>query len=74
MEKTIESLEDLGKQYRTRYSALKGSTALSYFKHMAEIEGRFYELWKDMSFNKTASPYERSKIGEKDFPGNQQQF
>lgn len=35
---------------------------------MADIEKRFYEIWKDMSLNDSLSPVERSKLAVWDYP------
>lgn len=35
---------------------------------MSQIEGRFYEIWKDMSLNDTLTPVERSKLAVWDYP------
>jgi glutamate receptor, ionotropic, invertebrate len=39
----VESLEDLSKQYKVLYAPLNGSSAMTYFQRMADIERRFYE-------------------------------
>lgn len=39
----IESLDDLSKQYKIQYAPLNGSSAMTYFERMADIEARFYE-------------------------------
>lgn len=41
---------------------------MTYFKRMSDIEGRFYEIWKDMSLNDSLSPVERSKLAVWDYP------
>ena len=58
----IESLDDLAKQYKVLYAPLNGSSAMTYFERMSDIERRFYEIWKDMSLNDSLSPVERSKL------------
>lgn len=64
----IESLDDLAKQYKVLYAPLNGSSAMTYFERMADIERRFYEIWKDMSLNDSLSPVERSKLAVSQFP------
>lgn len=64
----VESLDDLAKQYKILYAPLNGSSAMTYFKRMSDIEGRFYEIWKDMSLNDSLSPVERSKLAVWDYP------
>nr|CAD7433710.1 unnamed protein product [Timema monikensis] len=39
----VESLDDLSKQYKIQYSPLNGSSAMTYFQRMSDIENRFYE-------------------------------
>ncbi|KAF5270318.1 hypothetical protein FQR65_LT05506 [Abscondita terminalis] len=64
----IESLDDLSKQYKIQYAPLNGSAAETYFERMSNIEGRFYEIWKDMSLNDSLSDLERSKLAVWDYP------
>ncbi|XP_055686801.1 ionotropic receptor 25a [Lutzomyia longipalpis] len=64
----VESLDDLAKQYKILYAPLNGSSAMTYFQRMADIEGRFYEIWKDMSLNDSLSAVERSKLAVWDYP------
>lgn len=47
---------------------MNGSSAMTYFQRMSDIEGRFYEIWKDMSLNDSLSPVERSKLAVWDYP------
>jgi len=42
LETPIKSLDDLSNQYKVKYGPSNGSSALVYFKRMAEIEERFY--------------------------------
>lgn len=64
----VESLDDLSKQYKILYAPLNGSSAMTYFQRMADIERRFYEIWKDMSLNDSLTPVERSKLAVWDYP------
>lgn len=64
----VESLDDLAKQYKILYAPLNGSSAMTYFQRMADIEGKFYEIWKDMSLNDSLTPVERSKLAVWDYP------
>ena len=43
LETPVESLDDLSKQYRIKYSPLVNSDAMVYFERMAYIEEKFYE-------------------------------
>ncbi|KAJ8982944.1 hypothetical protein NQ317_005259 [Molorchus minor] len=64
----IESLDDLSKQYKIQYAPLNGSATQVYFERMANIEARFYEIWKDMSLNDSLSEVERAKLAVWDYP------
>nr|CAD7262763.1 unnamed protein product [Timema shepardi] len=64
----VESLDDLSKQYKIQYSPLNGSSAMTYFQRMSDIENRFYEIWKDMSLNDSLSEVERAKLAVWDYP------
>lgn len=66
--KPIESLEDLSRQYKFLYAPIKGSDTMDYFERMSEIEGRFYEMWKDMTLNESLPAVERSKWSVWDYP------
>lgn len=68
LEAPVESLDDLAKQYKILYAPLNGSSAMTYFNRMADIETRFYEIWKDLSLNDSLSPVERSKLAVWDYP------
>nr|QHN69175.1 ionotropic receptor 6 [Sirex noctilio] len=64
----VESLDDLSKQYKIQYAPLQGSSAYTYFQRMADIENKFYEIWKDMSLNDSLSDVERAKLAVWDYP------
>ncbi|XP_071447959.1 ionotropic receptor 25a [Hetaerina americana] len=64
----IESLDDLAKQYKIQYAPVNGSAAMTYFQRMADIENRFYEIWKEMSLNDSLSDVERAKLAVWDYP------
>ncbi|CAH0553818.1 unnamed protein product [Brassicogethes aeneus] len=64
----IESLDDLSKQYKIQYAPLNGSASMTYFERMANIEAKFYEIWKDMSLNDSLSDVERAKLAVWDYP------
>ncbi|XP_045465675.1 ionotropic receptor 25a-like [Harmonia axyridis] len=68
LETPIESLDDLSKQYKVNYAPVNGSATMIYFKRMAAIEEKFYEIWKDMSLNDSLSEIERSKLAVWDYP------
>lgn len=58
----------VAKQYKILYAPINGSAAMTYFQRMSQIEGRFYEIWKDMSLNDSLTPVERSKLAVWDYP------
>ncbi|KAG8222734.1 Ionotropic receptor 25a [Ladona fulva] len=64
----IESLDDLSKQYKIQYAPVNGTSAMTYFQRMADIEDRFYEIWKEMSLNDSLSDVERAKLAVWDYP------
>ncbi|KAL0269510.1 UNVERIFIED_CONTAM: hypothetical protein PYX00_007214 [Menopon gallinae] len=64
----VESLDDLSKQYKIQYAPVNGSAAMTYFERMADIESRFYQIWKDMSLNDSLSDVERAKLAVWDYP------
>ncbi|CAG4975056.1 unnamed protein product [Parnassius apollo] len=64
----IESLDDLSKQYKIQYAPVNGSSAMTYFERMANIEVRFYEIWKAMSLNDSLSEVERAKLAVWEYP------
>ncbi|XP_072753212.1 ionotropic receptor 25a isoform X2 [Anoplolepis gracilipes] len=68
LEIPIETLEDLSKQYKIQYAPTLNSPAYVYFQRMAEIESRFYDIWKDMSLNDSLSDVERAKLAVWDYP------
>nr|QNL15113.1 ionotropic receptor 25a [Aulacocentrum confusum] len=68
LETPIESLDDLSKQYKIQYAPVKPSEAYTYFERMANIETKFYEIWKDMSLNDSLSDIERAQLAVWDYP------
>lgn len=61
-------MDDLAKQFKILYSTVRGSETAVYFARMAEIEGRFYEAWKEISLNESLNYIERSKLAVWDYP------
>ncbi|KIH68820.1 Ligand-gated ion channel [Ancylostoma duodenale] len=68
LEQPISSLDDLAKQYKIEYAPIKGSASETYFRRMAEIEERFYNIWKEMSLNESMSPRGRARLAVWDYP------
>ena len=68
LDSTTESLDHLSHQFRIRYATQADTEPLVYFKRMAYIEHKFYQIWKNMSLNMNLSPAERSKYSVWDYP------
>ncbi|XP_061180495.1 ionotropic receptor 25a-like [Saccostrea echinata] len=68
LEEPIKSLDDLSSQHTVKYAPHNGSAAMVYFQRMAEIEQRFYSIWKNMSLDDTLDPVERAKLAVWDYP------
>ncbi|XP_017881042.1 ionotropic receptor 25a isoform X2 [Ceratina calcarata] len=68
LEIPIETLEDLSKQYKIQYAPKLNSAAHIYFKRMAAIEWKFYDIWKEMSLNDSLSDVERADLAVWDYP------
>ncbi|GMR59002.1 hypothetical protein PMAYCL1PPCAC_29197 [Pristionchus mayeri] len=68
LEQTVKSLDDLSKQYKIEYAPTKGSASETYFRRMAEIEERFYQVWKEMSLNESMTPRDRARLAVWDYP------
>ncbi|KAF8382361.1 hypothetical protein PRIPAC_71503, partial [Pristionchus pacificus] len=68
LEQSIKSLDDLSKQYKIEYAPTKGSASETYFRRMAEIEERFYQIWKEMSLNESMTPRDRARLAVWDYP------
>lgn len=68
LDSNIESLEHLSYQFRIRYATQVDTEALVYFKRMAYIEHKFYQIWKNMSLNPMTPPEERAAYAVWDYP------
>ncbi|XP_076751604.1 ionotropic receptor 25a [Xylocopa sonorina] len=68
LEIPIETLEDLSKQYKIQYAPVYNSPAYTYFKRMAAIEWKFYNIWKEMSLNDSLTEVERAELAVWDYP------
>lgn len=42
LDQPIESLDDLAKQFKTKYAPQRSTATETYFRRMADIEERFY--------------------------------
>uniref|UniRef100_A0AC34GQT2 Uncharacterized protein n=1 Tax=Panagrolaimus sp. ES5 TaxID=591445 RepID=A0AC34GQT2_9BILA len=68
LEQSINSLDDLAKQYKVEYAPIKGGATETYFRRMAQIEELLYNTWKAMSLNESMTPLERAKLAVWDYP------
>lgn len=68
LDKPVETLDDLANQYRVQYAPIENSVEMYFFRRMAEIEKRFYHVWKEMSLNDSLTSYERSQLSVWDYP------
>ncbi|KAK2171502.1 hypothetical protein NP493_1059g00000 [Ridgeia piscesae] len=68
LEQPIESLDDLAKQFKTKYAPQKSTSTETYFRRMADIEEKFYGIWKSMSLNDSLDQVERAKLAVWDYP------
>ncbi|XP_078051605.1 ionotropic receptor 25a-like isoform X2 [Augochlora pura] len=68
LEIPIETLEDLSKQYKIQYAPIMNSSAYTYFNRMANIEWKFYGIWREMSLNDSLSDVERANLAVWDYP------
>ncbi|CAM1317771.1 Uncharacterised protein g6837 [Pycnogonum litorale] len=68
LDSSITSLDDLAKQYKFQYAPSNGTSSMTYFQRMADIEEKFYEIWKDMSLNESMDEVERAKLAVWDYP------
>ncbi|KAG1654620.1 Ionotropic receptor 25a [Nymphon striatum] len=68
LDSSITSLDDLAKQYKFQYAPSVGTATMTYFQRMADIEEKFYEIWKDMSLNESMDEVERAKLAVWDYP------
>lgn len=64
----MRDMDDLVKQFKTVYAPVAGSEIMTYFQRMADIEGIFYEAWKDMSLNDSLNVVQRSALAVWDYP------
>ena len=62
LESKIDDLKKLSKQYKVRYAPIDDSSTDFYFLNQAEVEEKFYEIWKDMSLNDSLSEDDRAKL------------
>lgn len=61
----INSLNELASQNSIKYSSLAGSVSEAYFSRMKRIEENFFELWKNMSYEKSDG---RNDLSVWDYP------
>jgi len=61
-------LDDLANQYKTKYAPQASTATETYFKRMAEIEDKFYDIWKAMSLNDSLDDISRAELAVWDYP------
>uniref|UniRef100_A0AC35U534 PBPe domain-containing protein n=1 Tax=Rhabditophanes sp. KR3021 TaxID=114890 RepID=A0AC35U534_9BILA len=68
LEQPISSLDDLANQYKIEYAPIKGGSSELYFRRMAAIEQKFYNIWKEMSLNESLNTMDRARLAVWDYP------
>ncbi|CAJ0597642.1 unnamed protein product [Cylicocyclus nassatus] len=68
LEQSIKTLEDLAGQYKVKYAPIEGSSEEAYFRNMAELEERFYTIWRNMAMNESMSQQGRTPLPIWDYP------
>lgn len=68
LDEPIENLDDLANQYRVQYAPIYNSEEMVFFQRMANIEKKFYNVWKEMSLNDSLTSFERSQFTVWDYP------
>ncbi|XP_054005228.1 ionotropic receptor 25a-like [Hylaeus anthracinus] len=68
LERSIDSMDDLTKQYRVRYSTLANSSTFRYFHGMKEAEDMLYQMWRQMTLDENTPEWNRSKYAVWDYP------
>ncbi len=69
MQTTVQSLDELAKQSRIRYTTTANSPYLEYFKNMAGAEDELYRKWKEITLNRSS---DQSKYRVWDYPVKEQ--
>ncbi|XP_031839388.2 ionotropic receptor 25a-like, partial [Nomia melanderi] len=68
LEKGIESVEDLLKQYRVSYSTVENSAAQRYFQAMKRTEEMLYGVWRRITLDENTPEWKRSEYAVWDYP------
>ncbi|XP_017764535.1 PREDICTED: ionotropic receptor 25a-like [Eufriesea mexicana] len=68
LQRNIESMDDLRKQYRVQYSTVANSTAFEYFFRMTKIESWFYANWRRLTLDENTPERFRSEYAVWDYP------
>lgn len=68
LDEPISSLDDLAKQFKVKYAPQSATATQTYFERMADIEEKFYGIWKSMSLNDSLDQFERAKLAVWDYP------
>ncbi|KAG7201199.1 hypothetical protein KM043_003986 [Ampulex compressa] len=68
LERHIESLEDLNRQYTVLFSTFLNSPTERHFRRQAEVEMQLYDIWMKISLNQSLSDWDRSKYALWEYP------
>ncbi|KAG8312620.1 hypothetical protein J6590_018262 [Homalodisca vitripennis] len=68
MDTRIQSLSDLAKQSGIQYAPINGSSGMTYFERMADIEQTFHEKWLNLTFREELSDQERAMFAVWEYP------
>ena len=56
------------KYHKESHPLQKSTSTETYFRRMADIEEKFYTIWKTMSLNDSMDQIERAKLAVWDYP------
>ncbi|XP_015435261.1 PREDICTED: glutamate receptor ionotropic, kainate 2-like [Dufourea novaeangliae] len=68
LERNIESMDDLRKQYRVSYSVVADSATYRYFNRMKMLEERFFRFWRGTTLDENTPEWNRSKYAVWEYP------
>ncbi|XP_053209677.1 ionotropic receptor 25a-like isoform X2 [Panonychus citri] len=68
LENRVDTMDGLAKQYKIRYAPVENSAADSYFIKMAQIEDKYYDIWKNLSLDDSITEDERANLAVWEYP------
>ncbi|XP_032686292.1 ionotropic receptor 25a-like [Odontomachus brunneus] len=68
LERHIETIDDLRRQYQVDYSTIINSSTYRYFESLKDNEELLNDLWRRMSLDESLSGWERSKLTVWEYP------